>query len=332
MTDIQKLLQFVQPEIDEINRTITKDLDALTGDLDDLLVEILSYGLLGGGKRFRPLLAVIAARMCGDQGTDVYRLAIAFEYLHMATLIHDDVIDNAHNRRGKPSVYRAFGLPAAILAGDFLHARSMAIVGDLGGSKALDIFCEATGGMVDGEFLQMRNANNHNQSESDYFHAINGKTALLIAATTEIGALYGGGSDAKQQALRRYGVYLGSAFQIVDDLLDYLGDEAKTGKPVGNDLVEGKMTLPLIVSLNASDKKDKKRLIAILENDDKRARGYNEVKTIIDKYDGFQYSRKKAEEHVGMAVEALMIFSGTDTERETEILKGLAQYVLKREK
>ncbi len=332
MTDIEKLLQYVQPEISEIDRTIAADLDELPGDFDELLVEILRYGLLGGGKRFRPLLAVIAAHMCGNKTGDVYRMAIAFEYLHMATLIHDDVIDNAENRRGRPSVCKKFGLTAAILAGDFLHARSMAIIGEFCGSKALDIFCEATSGMVDGEFAQMRNANNHNQSEKDYFHAIHGKTALLIGATTEIGALFGGGSPEEQQALRGYGMKLGCGFQIVDDLLDYLGDEAKTGKTVGNDLAEGKMTLPLIMAFKRAAPEDHKRLRHILESDERRGAGYAEVKDIINKCDSFQYTRTKAEEQVQEAIEELTIFSRPEMAREITILKGLAQYVLKRDK
>lgn len=333
MTDLQQLLQAVQPEIEEINREIEMDLDSLRGKYDPLLIEILQYGLLGGGKRIRPLLAVIAARLCGG-GADrhIYRLAIAFEYLHMATLIHDDVIDNSENRRGRSSVFKKFGLSAAILAGDFLHARSMSIIGELGGSKALKIFCKATGGMVDGEFLQMRNAHNFNQSEEDYFLAIQGKTALLIAATTEIGALMGGGGEAEQAALHRYGANLGFAFQVVDDLLDYLGDEQKTGKPVGNDLVEGKMTLPLIHSLHQADESEKEKLLEILQNSEKRSAAYDKVVRIITDHKGFEYSREKAQALVQKAVEEVDLFDQRKVEKEILILKGLASYVLNRDK
>ncbi len=332
MTDITTLLQYVEPEITSIDKAIARDLEELRGKNDELLLEVLNYGFLGGGKRIRPLLTVIAASLCGKIEPDIYKLAIAFEYLHLATLIHDDVIDNADNRRGKTSAFKKFGLTAAILAGDFLHARSMAIIGEIGGRKALRIFCEATTGMVDGEFVQMRNAKKYNQSEKDYFHAILGKTALLIGATTEIGALFGEGSMEEQQALKRFGIKLGCAFQIVDDLLDYLGDEAKTGKKVGNDLVEGKMTLPLIATIKNASPADNDRLLYILEDDERREKGYAEVKKLITTYGGFQYTKIKAEEQIHEAVKELRLFNTPETNRETTILQGLAQYVLAREK
>ncbi len=332
MSDTQKLLHSIQPDIDLINKEIASDLDELAPELDELLVEILRYGLLGGGKRFRPLLAVMAARLCGARDSGVYRLAISFEYLHMATLIHDDVIDNSANRRGKPSVFKKFGLTSAILAGDFLHARSMSIVGKLGGYQSLDVFCKATSGMVDGEFLQMRNTNNHSQSEEEYFNAIQGKTALLISATAEIGALFAGAGTQKICALKRYGDYLGAAFQVVDDLLDYMGDEDKTGKPVGNDLIEGKMTLPLIHALNTASQEDSHRLLNLLEDEGGRAGRFEEVKEVIIKYDGFQYAKAVAEKYIEKALMELSLFEGADTKREVSILQGLAQYVLAREK
>ncbi len=332
MTDIATLLQYVQPEITKIDKTITADLEELGSDFDDLLVEVLNYGILGGGKRIRPLLTVLAARLCGKDHPDVYQLAIAFEYLHLATLIHDDVIDNADNRRGKPSVVKKFGLTPAILAGDFLHARSMAIVGEIGGRVALDIFCRATAGMVDGEFVQLRNAKIFNQSEGDYFHAILGKTALLIGATTEIGALFAEGSNEERQALKEYGIKLGCGFQIVDDLLDYLGDEKKTGKKVGNDLVEGKMTLPLIATVAAASPADRKRLLHILESDARREDDFVEVKKLITTYNGFQYTSLKAKEQVDKAIQDLTIFTRPETDREKVILQGLAHYVLNRDK
>ncbi len=332
MLDLQKLLIEVQPEITRINRNIETDIEELSHDYDDLLIKVLRYSLLEGGKRFRPLLAVIAAGLCGGNGHDIYRLAIAFEYLHVATLIHDDVIDNAEYRRGKKSVYKEFGLTSAILAGDFLHARSMAIIGELGGSKALNIFCRATGGMVDGEFIQMRNTKRLNQSEYDYFQAINGKTALLIGATTEIGAIIGGGNQEQQSVLREYGLSLGAAFQIVDDLLDYLGDEALTGKAVGNDLVEGKITLPLIHSLEKATQDERSRLLPLLEQDTHGPGFFSEVKDFISKYEGFDYTQKKAEELVQVAMDSLSIFSNDPSHREISILKGLTQYVLTRKK
>jgi octaprenyl-diphosphate synthase len=326
------LKELIQPDVLKIEEAMRADIDSLREQLDDLLLEVLRYGLFNGGKRFRPLLAVLAARLCGKTGPDVYQLAIAFEYLHMATLFHDDVIDNADFRRGRPSVSRAYGMVAAILAGDFLHARSMSIIGEFGGVEALKIFCRATGGIVDGEFLQLRNATNYNQSEKDYFSAITGKTALLISATTEIGALFGGGKKHERQALERYGNNLGCAFQIIDDLLDYLGDQHTTGKAVGNDLAEGKITMPLILTMNRAECKDREQLLEILQDSVSRREYLAEVIGLIEKYNGFADTKAKAEELVQGALSQLEIFSRPDKTKDRMILEGLAHYVLTRKK
>ncbi len=331
MVDTKSLLHLIKPDIELIEKAMKADVNSLAKDMDGLHLEILQYGLFGGGKRFRPLLAVIAMRLCREYKDDIYNLAIAFEYLHVATLFHDDVIDQADTRRGKPSVCSAYGIAPAILAGDFLHARSMAIVGKYGGCKALEIFCEATGGMVDGEFLQLRNAKNFNQSEDDYFNAIHGKTALLIAATMQIGGLFGSADMVQQQSLREYGKNLGCAFQIVDDLLDYKGDEDKTGKAVGNDLAEGKMTLPLILTLEKANSHDKNRILYILTDSDLRQRSFGEVYDLVEKYDGFNQTRQRAEHCLVQAIKQLDVFP-KEKERERNILTALGHYVLVREK
>jgi octaprenyl-diphosphate synthase len=327
-----KLKILIAPDIRTVEKTMQADISSISGRMDGLLLEVLQYGLFNGGKRFRPLLAVLAARLSGNNDADVYRLAIAFEYLHMATLFHDDVIDNAQNRRGKPAVFRAYGQAAAILAGDFLHARSMALVGELGGVEALKIFCKATSGMVDGEFLQLRNAANFNQSEEDYFAAVSGKTVLLISAAMEIGSLFGGGNNTVRKALLRYGNNLGCAFQIVDDLLDYLGDQKVTGKSVGNDLVEGKMTLPLILALKKAEQKEWQYFQNILQDADARKNSYHEIKNFITKYNGFTDAMIKAEELIAEAISELGIFGLPEQQEDRRVLEGLARYVLTRTK
>jgi len=336
-TTKEQLMAAIAPEVAKIEQTMRQDLSDVTNGADPLLSEVLDYGIFNGGKRLRPLLVVLAARLCGlskenKNNQSIYELAIAFEYLHGATLFHDDVIDCADMRRGKLSVNKKFGVIAAILGGDFLHSRSMFIVGTRGGAAALKIFCHATNAMVDGEFLQLRNAQNYNLSKDDYFAAVKGKTALLIAATCEIGALIGGATNIQQQALAEYGISLGTAFQIVDDLLDYQGDSAKTGKAVGNDFQEGKMTLPLILALGAANSVDRKRLLFLLENEDARKSGFAEACKLIEKYDGFATSRNKAESIVAEAVAGLSIFQNEEGLAAFGILKALAAYVLAREK
>jgi len=331
-TQIKQLLATIKKEAAKIENQMRTDLAELQPEIDDLLIEILEYGLLGGGKRIRPLLVVAASRLCGASDGGVYPLACAFEYLHAATLFHDDIIDNSDTRRGNPTVNRKFGTTAAILAGDFLHAYAMSLVGRFSGKEGLAVFCEATTGMVDGEFMQLRNSENHNLSELDYHDVIMGKTGLLISAACVIGGMYGGGSEKHLLALRSYGENLGCAFQIIDDLLDYQGDSAKTGKPVGNDLVEGKMTLPLILMLNMAGGADRKHMLAILADAGRRKESVEEVCRLIEKYDGFGLARKKAEEAVEVAITALQVFDSEKTAFDRELLENLAVYVLKREK
>lgn len=332
MTEIELLMSAIRTETCKIDSAMRADMTSLKPQVDPLLYEVLDYGLFNGGKRIRPLLVVMSARLSGYKLDDVYELAKAFEYLHAATLFHDDVIDNAETRRGRPAVNKQFGIVAAILAGDFLHARSMEIVGKYAGSEGLRIFCEATSGMVDGEFMQLRNAASINLSEADYYDAIMGKTGLLIAASCEVGALFGRASTEQQLALRKYGVGIGCAFQMVDDLLDYLGDQNKTGKRVGNDLAEGKMTLPLISALSDADAEDRELLETILQDEHSREKELEKVINLIEKYKGFGQTRRRAEDAVGDACKQLQVFDFQSGADERKILCGLADYILKREK
>ncbi len=331
-TDGAGLMAAIAPDLARIEQAMQADLATLASDTDALLAEVLRYGLFNGGKRIRPLLTVLCCRLCGGRDVDVVPLSIAFEYLHCATLFHDDVIDQALTRRGRPAVNVAFGETAAILAGDFLHARSMLLIGRGAGMQALEIFCGATTAMVDGEFLQLHNASNYNLAEADYFAVIMGKTARLIGATCEIGALVAGVATEEQQALRYYGLHLGCAFQIIDDLLDYLGDETKTGKSVGNDFREGKMTLPLIIAIGRAEEKDRERLLAMLTSVEQRSRGFAEASALIARYDGFTLARQKAETIIADALVRLRIFEQAAVQQEVAVLEGLAYYVLNRNK
>ena len=327
--DLKKLISL---ESEKISELIRDDIAKIALTCDPLLAEILDYALLGGGKRVRPLLVILSGRICGKDDHDLYRLAVAFEYLHVATLLHDDVIDQADTRRGVTSVYCKYGLIGAILAGDFLHAHSMEIVARLGGDSSVKIFTNATRGMADGEFVQLRNSSNFNQSEADYFSVIMGKTALLIGAACEVGGIYSGAGGKKLEALKEYGIKLGCAFQIVDDILDYQGQVEKTGKAVGNDLVEGKMTLPLIQAMERANPEDRKRLLGILEEEETRGSRFDEVVGLITQYRGFVDSKVKAEIIIEEAVTALELLLSSENSESIEILRGLAQYVLNRKK
>jgi len=325
------LLEIVTKEAVEINRYMRMDLQSMDSEIDSLLKRVLDYGLFNGGKRIRPLLVVFGARICGNQSDNGYKLGVAFEFLHAATLFHDDIIDGSDTRRGKLAVHKEFDIVAAILAGDFLHAHSMAIVSEYAGPKGLACFCKATKGMVDGEFMQLQNAERHNLSELDYYDVIMGKTGLLISAACEVGAIFAGASEKEVSALRDYGRYLGCAFQIIDDILDYLGDSAKTGKAVGNDYREGKMTLPLILAMNKADSMDRDILMQGLHQDQEDL-PMQKVIDIIEKYEGFSGARLHAEKAIENAFSELEIFSDKSVAFERTVLQELGNFVLNRDK
>lgn len=328
---MQNIKEILAAEVTVVDQAIEQDIAGLTAEIDPLLKEVLQYGLLNGGKRIRPLLVLLASRFCGRDDNDLAMLAAAFEYLHVATLLHDDVIDNADKRRGKPSVYAQYGLTPAILTGDFLLARCMTIVGELSGQQGLNAFCKATRAMVDGEFVQLRNSEDYGLSVDKYFEAIQGKTAQLLSAACEVGAVYGGGDQQARESFIVYGSNLGAAFQIIDDLLDYLGDTGKTGKAVGNDLVEGKVTLPLIYALQNAADKDKNELLGLLENEERRRDSFERVVALVERNNGFSQSQEKATQLMSDAVAHIERLHCRD-QNAKNILLGLAQYILVRKK
>jgi octaprenyl-diphosphate synthase len=315
----------------EIDRAMRADL--LTVE-SKLLGEVLEHGIFNGGKRIRPQLSLLCTSLTGGgqqhDGEQALKLAIVFEYLHAASLLHDDVIDHAELRRGKPTANSVWGIAPVILAGDYLLSRAMNLAGAVGGKEAMAIVGQATEAMVEAEFLQARSAKERNVSEDNYFKVISGKTGALIAAACEAGVCLAGGTTEQQAAIRLYGENIGLAFQVIDDLLDYQGDPDKTGKVVGNDLVEGKMTLPLIHVLRQASPEDLRIVEDILGGGtDERRQGFAEVRDMITKYDGFVVARQKAVELVEAGLSALKCF---EEGRERLVLEGLANYVLTRDK
>lgn len=321
------LLTALKEQATMINAVMEEDLRQVKSPL---LSDILHHAIFQGGKRVRPLLTVLAARLLGEPPADIARLAIAFEYLHAASLLHDDVIDHADLRRGKETANKIWGISPVILAGDYLHARAMSQASAIGGPECMAIIGQATAAMVESEFLQMANAEESELSRDKYFEVLMGKTAALISAACEAGIVHGQGDTRARQALKTYGTNLGLAFQIVDDLLDYLGDPAKTGKAVGNDFQEAKMTLPLLYTLERADSSDRDFLTSLLAGtSEERSRQVAAAHALMEKYQGFALARQTAEDLMQEALAGLDIFPDGAAK---ETLTALAHYVLTREK
>jgi octaprenyl-diphosphate synthase len=313
----------VEDDLKRIEGEIEKNLNSSV----PLIAHISRYIIRSGGKRLRPLLMVLAARLAGYQGEHHYPLSIVFEYLHAATLLHDDVVDSAELRRNKPAANTIWGNPAAVLVGDFLLATSFALAVSSGHLKILSVLSETTTRMAEGEILQLINSHNLEISEQEYIEVITRKTAILIAAACQIGAIFGGADGEREEAMRRFGLNLGISFQLRDDVLDYAGSEEEIGKPIGQDLGERKITLPLIYTLATSNSRDRKRLVDLITADEITRETFTEVTGFIERYQGIEYTSRLAERHITLAKEALATFALSPT---WETLAAIAAYVVAR--
>ncbi|MGE5468922.1 MAG: octaprenyl diphosphate synthase [Ignavibacteria bacterium] len=211
-----------------------------------LVRQVAEYIVGGGGKRMRPALVLLAAGAVGYRGTQHHELAAVVEFIHTATLLHDDVVDASDLRRGRETANAMFGNAASVLVGDFLYSRAFQMMVSVGSMPIMAVLAAATNVIAEGEVLQLMNCNNADIEIDDYLQVIRYKTAKLFEAAGQIGALVGGADKAIEAGLANYGMHLGTAFQLIDDVLDYSGEEAETGKHLGDDLAEGKPTLPLI--------------------------------------------------------------------------------------
>jgi octaprenyl-diphosphate synthase len=242
-------LDFLNPVIGNDMAAVDRVLrESLSSDVV-LIRQVADYIIGGGGKRLRPALLLLAANACGYTGRDHHTLAAVIEMIHTATLLHDDVVDESQLRRGHATANAHFGNPAAVLVGDFLYSRTFQLMVGVNRMRVLAIVADATNLIAEGEVLQLLHAGDAALDERAYFGVIERKTAKLFEAAGRIGAVLGGASEVAENALARYSLHLGTAFQIMDDVLDYSGNAAAIGKNLGDDLGEGKMTLPLIRAL-----------------------------------------------------------------------------------
>ncbi|GHE22622.1 octaprenyl diphosphate synthase [Halomonas urumqiensis] len=282
-----------------VNQTI---LDQLASRVP-LVETIGQYIIESGGKRLRPLLVLLAARSLGYDGSRHVTLATLIEFMHTSTLLHDDVVDESHMRRGKATANDAWGNAPSVLVGDFLYSRSFQMMVEVGSMRIMEVLSAATCTIAEGEVQQLTNVGNPDTDEAAYFETIQGKTAMLFEAASHSGAIVAEANPEQEAALQYYGRYLGLAFQLIDDLLDYQGDAAAMGKNVGDDLAEGKPTLPLIHAMAKGTPEQAKLIRQAIRKGG--LEHLDEVLAIVTDTGALDYTRARAEEMAAKALEQL---------------------------
>jgi len=284
----------------DVNRTIVRRLGS-----DVALVNQVAHHIIhNGGKRLRPLAVLLAARACGaGNGQEHVAAAAIIEFIHTATLLHDDVVDGSGLRRGQQTANAVFGNQASVLVGDFLYSRSFQMMVELGELRVLDVLANATNTIAEGEVLQLMNCNNPDISEADYMEVIYRKTAKLFEAGTRMGAILASRGDEVEQALATYGRHLGQAFQLVDDALDYDAKPEEFGKNIGDDLAEGKPTLPLIYAMAHGSAAERHMIREAVETGG--TRNLKSIQLAIETSGGLRYTAERAREEVAVAIDAL---------------------------
>src|SRR6201991_50900 len=290
-----------------------------------LINAIADHIIAGGGKRLRPMLHVLAARAAGYGGQEHAKLAAIIEFIHTSTLLHDDVVDESDMRRGRKTANALWGNAASVLVGDFLYSRSFQLMVELDDMRIMRILADTTNTIAEGEVLQLLNIGNADVTEHAYLAVIERKTAVLFAAATELGGLLGGLPANQVAALRTYGMQLGYAFQIADDLLDYLSDAGTLGKNIGDDLAEGKPTLPLIFAAERASEEDRQSMRRAIEQG-----GLDSLEPIIEairKSGALELTRERALAHADTALAALEVLPPSEWR---DALATLARYSVDR--
>ncbi len=291
-----------------------------------LINQISEHIVAAGGKRLRPMLTVIAARALGYAGDSHFQLAAIIEFIHTSTLLHDDVVDDSDLRRGRKTANALWGNAPSVLVGDFLYSRSFQLMVELDSLPVMRVLADATNQISEGEVLQLLHIGNPDTTEADYLKVISRKTAVLFAAATRLSAMLAGASPQVQQDLADFGMNLGMAFQIADDVLDYTADAAVLGKNLGDDLAEGKATLPVIHALSKANPDVRERLATIIADCDVNAMG--QVLDAIKQNGSLAYSRQMAG-HYARAAEANL--AALPDNRWTRALHALARYSIDRQ-
>ncbi len=278
-----------------INRAVQSDVA--------LISQIGTYIISAGGKRLRPIMTILAGRSVGYDNEKLYSLAAMVEFIHTSTLLHDDVVDESDLRRGRKTANNLFGNAAAVLVGDFLYTRAFQLMVGSGSMRILEVMADATNIIAEGEVMQLMNIGNTDITEEEYIQVIQYKTAKLFEAAAQVGSILGNAPPECEQALKDYGMYVGTAFQIIDDVLDYSGETEEIGKNVGDDLAEGKPTLPLIYLMRQGSEQVANDVRLALENADRSY--FAKIHEYVVRSDALVYSIGEAHKAVDCAIAAL---------------------------
>lgn len=320
---LDRLVAATQADMDRVNAMILSRADSHV----EMVPELARYLIEAGGKRLRPMLTVAAAALFGGAKGDQINFAAAVEFMHNATLLHDDVVDESELRRGRPAARMIWGNQASVLVGDFLLGQAFMMMVETRDIEALGVLAKAAAIIAEGEVFQLAKAGDLTTTAGDYAQVIRAKTAMLFEAAAEVGAMAGGADAAGRAAMRDYGLELGMAFQLVDDVLDYRGQAGTLGKNTGDDLREGKMTLPVILALAEANPAEREIITASLGKSDATDAALSQVVAIFNRYDTLGRTLEKAEAHVAKARAAL----GTLPEGEMrDLLSDIAEFYLAR--
>lgn len=323
--DLLQLFEPVRADLEAVEREFARQVQSQI----HVIPEIGNYLLKGGGKRVRPAVLLMAARLSGYQGPRAVLNAAVVEFIHTATLVHDDIIDDAETRRGRKAVHAQWGNDVTVLAGDFLYIKSMAMALTQDTLDVVRLLCDVTLRMIEGEIYQLTKNGVVDLTEDEHFQIIHRKTAHLFGGCAEIGGMLGEATLEQREALREYGFSLGVMFQLVDDLLDFTGAAEALGKPVGGDLREGKITLPIIHLLEHGGPEADALVRAIVRDRQVSAEDWARLKALLVEHRSIDYAHARAVEFGEAAKRQLRHFAPGP---EREALMGLADYVLLRDR
>ncbi len=300
--DIKAIQQLISDDMQKVNEKILAQLNS-----DVALINQLGFYIIhSGGKRIRPMIATLAAKALGYQGEQHITCAAFIEFIHTATLLHDDVVDESELRRGNPTANAEFGNAASVLVGDFIYTRSFQLMTQLNSLKILQVMSEATNVIAEGEVQQLMNVRDPDTTEENYMRVIYSKTARLFEVSTQTAAIVAGANEMQEKALQDYGRYLGTAFQLVDDVLDYSANAAELGKNIGDDLAEGKPTLPLLHAMRSGNAEQAQLIRDTIEQGG-NLEALDDILAIMTQYKSLDYAMQRAKEEAQKAVDVIRI-------------------------